>query len=101
MMGMPSCRDLTWMISSGALADAPVRRRLAVRLHLMLCRHCLRYARQIRAIGSAARELLARPSGERESLERLRYGLLGRIDSSAADREPEPPIRPDVPEKGA
>lgn len=97
MMGMPTCRDLAWMIASGALAEAPIRQRLGARLHLMMCRHCLRYARQMRALGSAARELLARPRGEHESLERLRDELLGRIDPSAADRVAEPPVLPDGP----
>jgi hypothetical protein len=83
-MGMPSCREATRMIAGG-LAEAPARQRLGVRLHAMLCRHCRRYARQMRAIGTAARELLARPSGEHESLERLRKALLGRIEPPAAD----------------
>lgn len=82
MMGMPTCREVTRMIASGGLAEASARQRLGVRLHAMLCRHCRRYARQMRAIGMAARKVLARPSGEHESVERLRKALLGRIESS-------------------
>lgn len=96
MMGMPTCRDLAWMIASGALAEAPLHRRLGARLHLMMCRRCMRYERQMRTLGSAARELLGRPPGEHESLERLRDELLGRIDPQEADGAPEPPTRPDV-----
>ncbi len=80
MMGMPRCRDVTRAIAGGALEEAPLRRRLGVRLHLLLCRHCRRYARQIRAIGLAARDVLASPSGEHESLARLRAALLGRLE---------------------
>lgn len=77
MMGIPSCREVTGAIASDSLIEAPAHRRLGVRIHLLLCRHCRRYARQMRAIGQAAREVLAHPNGERESLERLRRKLLG------------------------
>jgi hypothetical protein len=80
MMGMPSCCDVSRAVASGALEDAPARRRLAVRLHLLMCRHCRRYARQLRAIALVARDLFRRPSGEDESLERLRQALLGRLE---------------------
>jgi predicted anti-sigma-YlaC factor YlaD len=80
MMGMPSCREVARAVASGELEEAAPLRRVAVRLHLLMCRHCRRYSRQIRALGLAAREALARPSGERESLERLRRALLGRLE---------------------
>lgn len=84
MMGMPSCREVTLKIAAGSLAEASARQRLGIRLHVMMCRHCRRYARQMRAIGLAARELLARNGHERESLQRLRQELLARIDSPDA-----------------
>lgn len=80
MMGLPSCCEVSRAVASGVLDDAPVHRRLAVRLHLLMCRHCRRYARQIRAIGRAARELSAGPQGDDESLQRLRRSLLARIE---------------------
>lgn len=82
MMGMPTCREVTRAIAAGALEEAPIRQRLGIRLHAMLCRHCRRYARQIRAIGRAARELLIRPIAKDEALERLRRKLLDRIGPS-------------------
>ena len=85
MMGMPSCREVTRAITAGELEKAPFRQRLGLRLHVMLCRHCRRYARQIRAIGMAAREILRRPIGADESLERLRAALLSRIEPSESD----------------
>lgn len=80
MMGMPSCREVSGAVASGALDEAPIRRRLAVRLHLVMCRHCRRYARQLRAIGRATRELVSSPDGEADSVERLRRALLGRAE---------------------
>lgn len=85
MMGMPSCREVTRAIADGSLEEASVLRRFGVRMHLLLCRHCWRYARQIRAIGRAAREVLGRPSGEDESLERLRKTLLDGLESPDGD----------------
>ena len=85
MMGMPSCREVMRVTAARSLDQVPPMKRLGFRMHVMMCRHCRRYARQIRAIGIAAREVLARPSGERESLDRLRRALLGRLDQPEAD----------------
>jgi len=85
MMGMPSCREVTRTIADGSLEEASALRRLGVRMHLLLCRHCWRYARQIRAIGMAAREMLGRPSDEEESLERVRRALLESLEPPEGD----------------
>jgi hypothetical protein len=85
MMGMPTCREVMRVTTASTLDELPPMKRLGFRMHVMLCRHCRRYTRQIRAIGIAAREVLTRPSGERESLDRLRKALLGRLDQPEAD----------------
>jgi len=47
---MLKCRDVPEE-SSLALDNAlPWRRRMALRAHVMLCRHCRRYLRQLRAL---------------------------------------------------
>jgi hypothetical protein len=90
MMGMPSCREVARAIGGDELEDASTRRRLGVRLHLLMCSHCRRYARQLRAIGRAAREVLGRPAGEEASLEKLRPSILARIATLApADEAPD------------
>jgi hypothetical protein len=58
---MLKCRDVEQMIGNDSIRNAGFAERFAVRLHLMMCRHCRAYARQIRAIGDAARGLLNRP----------------------------------------
>jgi hypothetical protein len=85
MMGMPSCREVSRSIASGQAEEPSLRLRLGVRLHLLMCRHCRRYARQIRAIGLAARQVLAGASGERDSLERLQATILARLESPDDD----------------
>lgn len=84
---MPTCHEVADAIATDRLEEAPLRRRLAVFLHLLLCRHCRRYARQMRTIGVAARELLAHSEGEGKSLERLRRALLR--SAGPPNREPD------------
>ncbi len=66
---MMSCRQVSRMIASDQLAAAGWRARLAVRPHLLMCRHCRRYAAQLAAIGDAARSLLRQDSGPSQDRE--------------------------------
>ena len=75
---MLSCKEVTRKIASDELAEAGWRERLAVRFHLLLCRHCRRYAVQLRAIGAAARNLWGPRSEDAPSLERLEHEILDR-----------------------
>lgn len=58
---MLSCNQVTRLVSSEALRTAPMGQRLAVRVHLLMCRHCRRYVRELAAIGRAARHVLRAP----------------------------------------
>lgn len=59
---MLSCKDVTRLCASEDIRRAPFARRVAVRLHLLICRHCRRYARELSAIGAASRRAFAMPS---------------------------------------
>ena len=75
---MLRCKEVTHLLASDGLDDAPWTKRLAVRFHLMMCRHCHRYAAQLRAIGSATQKILG-PQGESadpETIERLEKAIL-------------------------
>jgi hypothetical protein len=52
--------------------------RFAVRFHLMMCRHCRAYARQIRAVGEAAREVFGSSPADPEALSRLKDRIMNR-----------------------
>jgi hypothetical protein len=52
---MMTCKQVSTLLSTGALADAPLGRRLAVRMHLAMCRHCSAFKRWIHVLGEAAR----------------------------------------------
>ncbi|MCA1733533.1 MAG: hypothetical protein LC732_08015 [Acidobacteria bacterium] len=64
-----------WMLTCREVADALARapaerwgvwRRMAIRLHLLMCGDCHRYAAQIDAVGHAVRDLCSeeKPPGE-------------------------------------
>jgi anti-sigma factor ChrR (cupin superfamily) len=67
---MISCREVSTLVASDALGAQPWRRRLAVRLHLMMCTGCRRFAAQIeiirRGAGAAARVFDAEAEGLEE-----------------------------------
>jgi hypothetical protein len=54
---MLNCRDVTRLISQSMDAQLPWHRRLAVRVHLLYCVWCRRYASQLQFLRKAAREL--------------------------------------------
>jgi len=61
---MMNCREVSTLIARGELTQAPLARRLAVRLHLAFCRHCRAFQRQLDAISLAARTATARAADE-------------------------------------
>jgi hypothetical protein len=76
---MLKCKEVTRAIAGDELATADWRRRLSVRLHLLVCRHCRRYARQLRIIGEAARHVFGSTTPDSPSRQRLRRSILDRI----------------------
>lgn len=72
---MKSCREIADAVLAEGWSQPSLPEWAATRLHLMLCRHCARLARQIRQIGRASRcaPQEAAPAGlEDRILERLR-----------------------------
>lgn len=52
---MITCHDVSMLVSTGELPEASLARRLSVRMHLAMCRHCRAFRRQVEIIGRAAR----------------------------------------------
>jgi len=88
---MLSCKEVSGLIASEGLAEAGWRHRLAARLHLLMCRHCRRYARQMRQIGEAAKEVFSDQPVEPEARDRLRSTILDQIPSSDQN-DPDSPL---------
>ncbi len=75
---MTSCKDVTHKIASDEFREAGWGERLVVRFHLFMCRHCRRYAAQLRVIGAATREFCGPPAQDPSTLERLESQILER-----------------------
>lgn len=44
---MPSCRDISQLISDGMDRNLPLPKRLSIRLHVSMCKFCRRYEKQL------------------------------------------------------
>jgi hypothetical protein len=77
---MMTCRQVSTLLATGDLARAPLSRRLAVRLHLAMCRHCSAFKRWLDVVVAAGRE--ASSLAEREAPADLESRTLRRIDPS-------------------
>ena len=73
---MMTCHDVSTLVSTGGLRDAPLVRRWGVRMHLAMCRHCRAFRRQIKAIARAARA--AGLAFERELPQDFEYQIVQR-----------------------
>ncbi len=56
---MLNCRQITRLVSQSMDTRLPWYQRLAVRIHLLYCVWCRRYAAQVRFLRKAARKLTA------------------------------------------
>ena len=54
---MMTCKEVSTLMSTGGLYGARWGVRLAVRLHLSMCRHCRAFKRQLEALTNAARAM--------------------------------------------
>ena len=92
---MLSCRDAAHTVSTEDVTPVSWRQRLAVRLHLMMCRHCRRYAEQIEALGEATRATFRHPPEDPsspeapENLAQLQSDILERLSQPSAQDDPE------------
>ncbi len=74
---MLNCRDVARSLASGEQADGGRRPSLAIRLHLLWCRHCRRYASQLALLGRATKKTMQHGPEELELKRRLEKTLLG------------------------
>jgi len=78
---MLNCRHVTRLLSQSMDAQLPWHRRLLIRLHLLYCVWCGRYAAQLKFLRKATQQLaqgMDEPTSERlspEARERIRQRL--------------------------
>ncbi len=86
---MLTCKDVAKAVAQDELDTGPWRRRLALRFHLLMCRHCRRYAAQIRAIGAAVRSLIRAQGENPKTLERIKKTILSHSETTLNSGETE------------
>jgi hypothetical protein len=81
---MFSCKEVTQLISESMDISLPIGKRIGMRLHLLICKFCSRYERQLLLIRETVRRIAAMedaygsPIGEHlseEAKERIRKSL--------------------------
>ncbi len=78
---MLSCKEVSQMVSLSLDRPLPIGKRLAVRMHLMICTLCSRYRRQLLFLRQATRHLpehldtTAAPPLSDEAKQRIRARL--------------------------
>jgi hypothetical protein len=73
-----SCREVTKWIASDEYLAAGFFKKLGIRIHLTLCRHCCRYRDQLRALAAAVRKTPGPPPPS----EACKTRILDRISKS-------------------
>ena len=76
MRVIPSCEDLARAVSDGSYVEGAWHARVRLRLHMISCWICRRYAAQIRWIDQAAASALAPSPGADADFKRR---LIGRL----------------------
>lgn len=54
---MLRCEDVSRKVSQSMEATLPLHQRIAIRIHLMMCRHCARFRRQLIALRKISRSI--------------------------------------------
>ncbi len=76
---MMTCKEVSTLVSMGKVASAPMAKRMAVWMHLAMCRHCRAFRRQMVLIGRASR--LVSEAFEREPSPRFEGKILEHVGS--------------------
>ena len=82
---MYSCSEVVRSIASDEYSQARLFKKLAIRLHLAMCRHCSLYWKELRAIAAAVRAIGAGEGGVSDSeIEAVKKRILADL----ADKSP-------------
>ncbi len=73
---MLSCKEVMRRIATDEFAEAGWLQRLGLRFHLLMCRHCRCYQKQLRALGAGARDRWGSFPEDPATLERLEQKIL-------------------------
>ena len=73
---MLKCKEVSSLVSSDDLVGAGFMKRMEVRMHLLMCKHCARYFDQIKSVGQGAKNLAQNQEANSEQIERMEHHIL-------------------------
>ncbi len=79
-----ACEEVARIVSSGEREQTSLRRRLVLRAHLLMCRHCSWYLQQLDLIDETARQRWGEDSDDAAALERLERAIAFESGSTPA-----------------
>jgi uncharacterized membrane protein len=87
---MLNCRQVTRLVSQAMDAKLPWHQRLEIRIHLLYCIWCRRYAAQIQFLRKATRELAggANPAGPEKLSSEAREQIRQRLAQALNENRP-------------
>ncbi len=84
---MLSCKEATQLVSEGLDRELSFWQRMSLRLHVLMCRACSRYTRQVKALDEAvSKHYCGDPSVQKP--ERLPDNALNRIKAALRSSKP-------------
>lgn len=86
-MPMLRCREVVDLLGTERWREEPLRHRLALAVHLAMCRFCRGYLRELRRIGAAARRLAERHPEDDRFIRQLTQAVRREAERTAAARE--------------
>ena len=79
---MIDCKGVHQLVASGEEQELGFMKKMELKIHMMMCKHCRGYSDQIRAMGEAIRELCQDRPGDDELCNKLEKEVL---DSTGPD----------------
>ena len=81
---MLSCEEIARLASDSLDGELPLRRRMGMKLHLLMCKHCARYIRQLRRLRQIGRGYEARASEAEQDAPALDAARRERLERALA-----------------
>ena len=78
---MLTCREVTRRIGTDEVAGSSIWGRLSIRIHLIPCKNCRRFAQQMRVLGAFARRSWGGEPEDPAAIGHLEERILGRLPS--------------------
>jgi hypothetical protein len=83
---MLKCKEISALVSTDDLDNAGFMKKVEVRMHLLMCKHCARYFDQIKSVGKGAKDLALNQEAHMEQIERMEKHILEEVRDNSSDK---------------